>query len=249
MNEIVKVEDTASGMLAAIERMSEKADPETLSKLLDVQMRVMAKQAEMEFNSAFTDMSQRLPRIIKKGSVGYREDKNNKSSAIIEAFKFATYEDIDAKIRPILQEFGFSLSFDTQERAGGGVVVTATLAHRNGHSRSSSIPVALDNSGGKNNIQGMGSSSSYGKRYAMCNILNIVTVGEDDDAEGAFVINDEQIEEIEQLILDSGTKPAAFLKLLKAETLSDIKQKDFARAVNSLKAKKLDKMMAAKASE
>lgn len=237
MNELVKTEDTATGMLAAIERMAEKADPETLSKLLDVQLRVMDKQAEMEFNSAFTEMSMRIPRIIKKGSVGYKDKATQKTE---EAFRFATYEDIDAKIRPVLQEFGFSLSFDTQERAGGGVVVTATLAHRNGHSRSSSISVALDNSGGKNNIQGMGSSSSYGKRYAMCNILNIVTVGEDDDAEGAFCINEGQISEIEQLIIESGTKPAAFLKLLKAETLNDIKQKDFARAVNSLKAKLYD---------
>ena len=79
-----------------------------------------------------------------------------------KAFKFATYENIDRVIRPYLQAEGFSLSFTTAPRTadGGGAIVSGTLSHKSGHSRSASISVALDSSGGKNNIQAIGSSFS-----------------------------------------------------------------------------------------
>lgn len=246
MNDLVTLPDPVSSTLALIERMAVNpdVDADKMQKLLDMNLRIMDRQAEINFNQAFTRLSLLLPRIVKKGSVGY---KNKVTDATEEAFRFATYEDIDSKVRPLLQQEGFSLSFDTVERPGGGIVVTAILAHKDGHSRMSSIPVALDNSGGKNNIQGMGSSSSYGKRYAMCNILNIVTIGEDDDAEGAFTITPEQAAEIDLLLEDAKMNKEKFLKLLKVNEVRDIKSKDHARALNSIKAKKYDELKAKEA--
>jgi len=244
MNEIAKIEaDPVAGTLALIERMAVNpdVDADKMQKLLDMNLKIMDRQAEIEFNQAFGRLSKKLPRIVKKGSVGY---KDKKTDIVEEAFKFATYEAIDEKVRPLLQEEGFSLSYDTQERTGGGIVVTAILSHINGHSRTSSIPVALDNSGGKNNIQGMGSSSSYGKRYAMCNILNIVTVGEDDDANSAFTIDTEQAAEIDLMIREVNMNREKFLKVLKVDDVRSIKAKDYARAINSLKAKKYDDLKA-----
>lgn len=224
-------------MLGTIERMAGKVDADTMQKLLDMQLTVMQRQAEIEFNEAFTQLSAKLPRIVKKGSVAYKDKQSGKSD---EAFKFATYEDIDVKVRPLLIEHGFSLIYDTEERAGGGLIMTVTLLHVKGHNRKSSIPLALDSSGGKNNIQAMGSSSSYGRRYAMCNILNIVTIGEDDDAGSAFPIDTEQAAEIDALIRETGMNREKFLKVLKVEDVREIRQKDAARALNTLKARKLD---------
>jgi hypothetical protein len=43
------------------------------------------------------------------------------------------------------------------------------------------MTLPLDTSGSKNNVQAVGSSTSYGKRYTATLLLNIRTKGEDDD--------------------------------------------------------------------
>jgi hypothetical protein len=42
-----------------------------------------------------------------------------------------------------------------------------------------------DSTGSKNAVQAVGSSTSYGKRYTACALLNITSRGEDDDGETA----------------------------------------------------------------
>lgn len=220
-------------------------DVAKLNALIDANIRVNKIQSEIDFNMAMAALSEEMPRIIKGGSVGYKEDKKNPDSKVIEAFKFARYEDIDEVLRPLLVKYGFSLSYSSEERAanGGGLIFTGTLSHKGGHSRSASIPLALDSSGGKNNIQGMGSTTSYGRRYTMCMLLNVVTVGEDDDGKGldAFITN-EQAVEIDMLITETGAKKITILKLAKANDVREIRVKDFNRVLNSLKALKLDSL-------
>lgn len=212
-------------------------DVTKLEKLLDMQERIMEKQAEIDFNEALARISKLMPRIVKGGTVGYKEDKNNKNSATIEAFKFARYEDIDKAVRPLLEAEGFSLSFDTVMKDGGGVVMTGTLAHKSGHKRCASLPLALDVSGGKNNIQAMGSTTSYGRRYTMCMLLNIVTVGEDDDATSAEFVTHEQAVEIDVLARKVGANIPAFLKWIGAESIQEIPAKNYAKAMKELKRK------------
>jgi len=47
------------------------------------------------------------------------------------------------------------------------------------------MPAPLDTSGGKSNVQGVGSTNSFLRRYVACNIFNIVVVGDDDDGKMA----------------------------------------------------------------
>lgn len=181
------VSESAS-IMAMLERMSQNpsVNVDTMKAMLEMWERIRDKNAETAFNRDFAAMSLALPRVEKSGSVSYAKEKNNPKAGMEEAFKFALYEDIDFHIRPVLERHGFSLSFTTSERVGGGLTVNGILAHKEGHSRTTSLPLALDTSGGKNNLQAMGSSSSYGRRYAACILLNIITVDEDDngDADG-----------------------------------------------------------------
>jgi hypothetical protein len=158
----------------------------------------MAMQAEQQFNEAFHRLQLEMPRIKKDGAVEYKGK---------EAFKFATWEAIDAVIRPILQREGFSLSFDSAQRQGdgGGIVVTGKLSHTGGAHRTASIPVPLDTSGGKNAIQGYGSAMSYGRRYTATALLNIVTEGEDDSGVrgGVKFIDEVRLAQITALIVET----------------------------------------------
>lgn len=247
MNDIVKSEQTAvvannqqQSVLDIIGQMAQNpnVDVAKMQAMLEMQERIMAKQAEINFNQAMARISQKMPRIVKGGSVSYKDKDSGKMQ---EAFKFARYEDIDEVVRPLLVEEGFSLSYSTDQREGGGVVMHGTLSHKDGHSRTASIPLALDLSGGKNNIQGMGSTSSYGRRYTMCMLLNIVTVGEDDDGKGADpVIDTEAAAFLDNEIRSFGAdfSREGFLKFMGVAALQDIKLSDYPKAINALNAKK-----------
>ena len=231
--------NVAGGMLAIIERIAvdPNADVEKLERMLALQERIIAKQAEMEFNEALARIAEKMPRIVKGKTVGYDIDKNDKSKGQKEAFRYAAYEDIDKIIRPMLVEEGFSLSYTTAMKPEGGCIVTGRLSHRNGHYRESSIPMPLDANAKRNNAQNMASTFTYGKRYTMCMLLNIVTVGEDDDGSGG-PITDEQAKEIKVGLRESGLETTKLLKALKAESVEEIRLKDYRRAITAIDARK-----------
>ena len=223
---------------------------EKMAALLDMQERVVAKRAEAEFNQALARLMKVLPRVKKNGVVEYPEDKNKPQGPKAKAFNFARWEDIDAAIRPLLDAEGFSLSFNSAPRTGdgGGIVVTGTLLHGGGHSRSASIPLALDASGGKNNLQAMGSTFSYGKRYTTTALLNLVFEGEDDDGVrgGMVFASPDQVAQIEALITETKTDRDAFLDYMEAGSVEGIQAKHVPKALNAL-ATKRRKMAEAKA--
>lgn len=207
-----------------------------MQALLGLQKELMAMQAEQEFNAAYQRLQVKLPRITKRGQVEYKDKRTNEMQ---KAFKFATYEAIDDALRPLEQEEGFYRSFDTAPRQGdgGGVVVTCTLHHSSGHKRISSIPVPLDTSGGKNNIQGYGSALSYGKRYTTNAIHNIITENEDDDGKrgGQRFITEAQVEELQALAKQAGREETPFVERLFAGEIHTFDEIEVGTAFNAAK--------------
>lgn len=155
--------------LAMIERFA--ADPSfdvtKLQALMDMREREMNRIAEQEFNSAFARMQPRIPTIGEKA----KTDKGT----------YAPREDIVEVIRPILAEFGFSLSFRTEWPEKDRIQVVGILTHEGGHSRESKFLTAADQSGSKNGVQALGSAVEYGRRYTTTDLLNIATRKADDD--------------------------------------------------------------------
>ena len=232
------------GLLSVIEKAANnpEVDVQKVQALLDMQLQVMDKQAEISFNNAMTRLQSKMPRIKRGRAVEYAIDKTKPDGPKKTAFKFSAYEDIDKDIRPLLDEEGFSMSFTSEMRSGdgGGIIVHGTLSHKDGHSRTASIPIALDTTGGKNNIQAMGSSFSYGKRYTLTMLLNIVTEGEDDDGNTQLIkaVTEEQRDELQKLIEETETDIAAFCKQYDIQSLADLNAKEFRAAKILLKAKK-----------
>jgi len=213
-------------------------DVAKLDALLKMQERMEGRQAEAEFNQAFIRLQTKLPRIKKNGVLEYPIDRNKPDGPKRKVSSFAKWEDIDKEIRPLLEAEGFALSFTTTPRQGdgGGLIVTAILRHAGGHKTETPIPIPLDTSGGKNNIQGYGSALSYGKRYAATAALNIITEGEDDDGvRGAMTfIKPEQVEELQRLIEETGTDERRYCDLLGVAHLGEIQQGAYAVARNML---------------
>ncbi len=209
-------------------------EPSRIAQLMELQVQAEKREAEKAFIAAMTRLQPRLPRITKYGKIDLGKGK---------PLTFAKYEDVDAAIRPLLTEEGFSIAFGTApyER---GIVITATLSHASGHSRTESMPLPFDEGPGRNKLQAVGSTMSYGKRYLVCAMLNIVTENEDDDGNAQGYITENQALQLDELILKSDANVSKFLEIYGAKSIRDLHSINFKAALAQLEEKyrkKLDR--------
>jgi len=111
-----------------------------------------------------------------------------------------------------------------------------------GHYEDSFMPAPLDTTGGKSNVQAVGSTNSFLRRYVACNIFNIVVVGDDDDGNGG-AIDEAQTKTILELIKKAKVGPK-FLKYMRAQSVEEagsleaavatIAVRDYRKAVSTL---------------
>lgn len=235
----------ASSMLQMIAAASENpnVDVGKMQALVELQIKMMDKQAEIEFNQALNRLQSRLKPIQKTSEIDHGKDGNKKVIA-----RYAKYEDIDRIIRPELIAEGFSISFRTDQQADGRIVVTGRLSHKDGHFREAGVPVSLDTGPGRSNVQAAGSTITYGKRYAVCMLLNIVTQdGLDSDTDGAATdaLPTEKAAELDTLLrerekLVSADKRAdvrpRFLAYMGAKDIQSILAKDEKKAFTAVSA-------------
>lgn len=234
--ELAAVGDGPGALLTAIVQMAKDSsvDVQKLKELMLMQERLEVRQAEREFVASFQRLSADLPRVKKNGTIQLGQGKGS--------IPFARWEDVDAIIRPLLVREGFTLSFNSEPRPGdgGGLIVTGTLMHRAGHMRTASIPLPLDTGPGRNNLQAMGSSLAYGKRYTAEMLLNIVREGIDDDGKfgGTKFVSIEEAVELDTLIRETGSNLDRFLQHFGIAELRNLPADKFAAAKNMLEAKR-----------
>lgn len=160
-------------------------DPVKMAQLLELSRQVRADDAKAAFTAALVQLKPLLPIIDRRGRIViYEKGKEKVPENMTQSTPYALWEDIDAAITPLLAEHGFVLTFRCGAGRDGRITVTGVLSHSAGHSEETTMELPLDTSGSKNNVQAVGSSTSYGKRYTATLLLNIRTIGEDDDGEG-----------------------------------------------------------------
>lgn len=164
-------------IMSVIERcaLNPEVDIDKMQKLLDMQERILDRNAKQAFTSALARMQAELPTVIEKGQISI----NGKVQST-----YGLLEDINDQVRPILQKHGFAITFRVLQNEKS-IKVTAVLSHQEGHAQETEMVLPSDTTGNKNAVQAVGSSISYGKRYTMCALLNITTRGEDDDGRSA----------------------------------------------------------------
>lgn len=176
-NQAPAVAGETGAVLAMIERVATNpdADMDKLERLLDMQERILNRNAQQAFGAAMAEMQSEIPTIEKSGAIVVNGQERS---------RYARFEDIMRVVKPVMQRHGFAVTFRTQT-GDGQVKVTGVLMHRDGHREETDMTLPLDNSGSKNTVQAIGSSTAYGKRYVLCALLNIATGDEDDDGQMA----------------------------------------------------------------
>lgn len=216
--------------------MDPNVDPQKMNALLDIQERIMNKQAEIEFNKALIRAQKNMPRVKKDGEL------KNKAGQTVA--KYMRFEDIDDKIRVVYEAEGFSIVDSQKENENGTVTIFTTVIHEAGHSMTVQITVPKDKENGlKTALQAAVSTVSVGRRVNVCNIFRIV--GEDDsytpqgDESGVY-ITQEQAGEIAALVVETETDAGLMLsKMTKgSKTIETILRSDYVRIKNALLTKK-----------
>lgn len=179
-------------ILSVIQRAA--ADPqcdiEKMERLMAMHERMQAKSAEQAFNAAMAQMQCEIP-TVGEGAVN-THTKNT----------YATLDDINYVLKPIMQRHGFAVTFKV-EHTGAGISITGILMHSAGHREQTTMLLPLDTGPGRNAVQAVGSSTTYGKRYVMCALLNITTGdARDDDGVGAQANSSGMRDQVRADILD-----------------------------------------------
>jgi hypothetical protein len=225
------VQDLGGGILNVIARAA--ADPsvdvDKLERLLAMQERVLAREAEQAFNAALLAAQDEIRPI-------YRNKKNSSTNST-----YADLETVSDAIDPIFRSHGFSSSFGTADcPMEGHYRVTCRLSHTGGHSRDYQADVPCDNLGAKGSptktmTHGFGSALSYGRRYLKLLIADVPTTDDDGRSAGnGEPINKEQIATLNGLADAVSADKISFCRYLKVPDLPHLPALRYGEAVNLL---------------
>lgn len=229
---VVSEEVRPSDLLAVIAQAvaDPRIDVNKMERLLAMHQTIMVEQREVAFKGALARLQAKLPQINKDGRIVVKG---------VERSRYARIEDIDVAIRPLLAEEGFALSFDSESSDGKQFKLSAKLSHQAGHSETKWLILPLDVSDFRTNVQSIGSTLSYGKRYLIKMHLNIVEKEEDDDGMGgAKPITKEQALDLQALIDEVKADKVRFLRYMKVDALENILRRDHKAAITALESKR-----------
>ncbi len=183
---VVTANDFLAMVVAAAKDNS--IDAEKMRAMATLAMDMQKHQLEMDklarqeqFNRDLNAAIDEMPVISKTGRI-IIPGKNGEADRVQGTY--ARFEDLNRIVKPILQRHNLTISF-TPGGSDTRVTIGTVIRHANGIVKEyEPLPLPFETSGSKNNVQGVGSSISYGKRYAMCAVLNITVEAEDDDGSG-----------------------------------------------------------------
>jgi len=186
--------DESISLLALISRASSdpSIDIEKMERIIAMKREMDGKRAEQAFNNAMNAAQSEVR------AIGW--DKQNRQTSS----SYVTYGKMNSALRPIYIRHGFSLSFDTGEPINPlEVRFLCYVSHADGHTRTYKVDMPCDGKGAKGNdvmtrTHAYGSATSYGRRYLLKMIFDVVEADEDDDGNSASVDTFDGREESEE---------------------------------------------------
>lgn len=214
-------------MMAMIERLvtNPDVDIDKMERIIKMQVDQQLREAEIQFNIAMSACQGEMEPVVKtaEGDHGL----------------YANLEAIVPAIKPIYAKHGFALSFGMAHcPIKDWVRVTCDITHAAGFSKYKYYDLPRDDKSQtgktiKTVIHGLGSSTTYGRRYLTCLIFNIAVKGMDDDGKAAggkfqpeqqqpIFITDEQVMSLETYLKDNDVDVKTFCKSAGIDTLNHL---------------------------
>ena len=152
--------------------VSQNADIDKLSKLMELEERWRASKAKEAFVRAMNAFKAEPAKVLR-----------NKTAIIPGKYSY-TYAPLVQVVDAVcanLSKHGLSYRWETTQK-DKEISVTCVLTHELGHSERVTLSAYPDDSGGKNSIQAVGSTVSYLQRYTLMAATGLAASDQDDDA-------------------------------------------------------------------
>lgn len=175
--------------------------PDKAVAMADLMFRIEDRQREARFIEAKVAAISEMPRFGKDG-------QNTHTGS-----RYARWETMQPVITPILARHGLVLNFEINDQ-GGKIATTPILSGHGWTERGGAMVLPADIGKGRNDVQAVASSASYGKRHSAMAMLNLVQGGvvEDDDgnaAGGTAIDVYAQLPDDDRKLVDAGRSAAA----------------------------------------
>lgn len=236
------IEAPASEMVGANEAsglvrlaIEQKVPVEVLERLVALQERVTARDAEMAMAQALARFQEACPPVPRIKTAEVKKEGRKQYE-----YKFAPLDEVVRVIRPHLAAHGLSFTHDGTVTPQG-VEIVCTLQHVAGATRTATFRGPIDASGGKNPIQQVASARSYGRRYTLMDVLGITTQDDDDGhggGEDIEIINESQAADLRSLMKDVGANEQKYLEYLQVESVDVLPADRYREAVQALEDKR-----------
>lgn len=188
---IIKQENLNPGQLLTL-AVDKDLDVEKLSKLMDLQRQWQAEQNRKAFFESFIEFQTECPDIRKTKGVAFKENGP-------VTYHYAPLSDIVRQIKPVEKRHGFSHRWEFNDNKDE-IKVTCLLTHKDGHTERTTMQSGVDNSPGKNSIQGRGSAIEYLKRYTLIGALGLSTT--DSDIDGRMGDYDTDVDKLHKTFME-----------------------------------------------
>ena len=163
--------------------INKNADIDKLERLMTMKREWDAEEARKAYIADLAAFQGKCPTIIKSKDGG-RTNEGQTAYKYAPIDKVMTTKNENGKmVKELLEEYGFSYSFNRPEKIPDGIKVIMTIAHRLGHTDTVTVELPfVVKTGVMSPPQVYASTSSYAKRYAFLDGFGIMTGDEDNDA-------------------------------------------------------------------
>lgn len=168
-----------------------------LERMMQMKRDFEADEARKSFNAAMSKFRGICPSIEKDSVVDFTS-----KTGVRTYYEHETLNGIMLTISEALSDCGLNPGYTSGTNSKNEIEVTCTVTHKDGHSISTKLACAPDESGGKNAVQAIGSIVTYLQRYTLKMALGL-SAGHDNDARNepeVSFIDEQQIKDLEVLI-------------------------------------------------
>jgi hypothetical protein len=223
-----------SGSLAVLQQaMANGATGDDLKNLLDVYERLEAREARKAFDVAMALAQAEMPVIVKNRLVDYENKKKDDNGQTTRTtYRHEDLAQVVDTIKPVLHKHGLAHRFRTDHLDGGQIKVTCIITGH-GWREETSLQSSRDTSGGKNDVQGIGSIVTYLERYTLKAALGLAAAHDDDgrSSEGSpTTITALQLQELEALVKEVNANVDKACQSLGIKSLAELPIAKFEKA-------------------
>lgn len=204
---------------------------DTIERLVALMERSEARNAAMAFNVALASFKSECPPIRKTSRATITSGSGGQYS-----YNYAELDEIDRTTRPLLTKFGLSYSWD-MNMEDTKLSCVCTLRHVEGHAQTAQFITPTTALSKMSDQQKVASALTYAKRQSLIQVLGLTTTDPDNDGADERKIDEAQAHTIQEWIDQAKPDMPKFLEYMRVEKVSDIRARDFQKALTALKAK------------